>query len=909
MPLSPGTRLGPYEIVAPLGAGGMGEVYRARDSRLGRDVAVKVLPQHLSDNPEVRARFEREAKTVSALNHPNICTLHDVGRASGVAGPGDTDYLVMELVEGETLAQRLAKGPLALAEVVKLGAQVADALDRAHRAGVIHRDLKPGNVMLTRGGAKLMDFGLARSTGLAGPAGGSGVTHAALTQSPTIAGPLTAEGTIVGTFQYMSPEQLEGREADARSDIWALGCVLYEMTSGRRAFEGTSQASLIGSIMNAAPRPLSEMAPTSPPELDRLVRQCLARDPDDRWQSARDLGRELASLVSESGVVRAPQLSPAARRGAWGDARLPWALSALLLLLLVAGGAWFARMQGAGRARHVVSTLLPPRGFAFSVRSGPMAFSPDGSQIAFVVEDSLGATSLWVRSLDASEPRLVPGTVGAAMPFWSPDGHNLGYFADGQLRRTNLSGGAAQVLTSTGLAVGGVWPRNDYILFAESLGRGVMRVPATGGDCTRLLDSARTVMARNPAFPVMLPDGRHFLFAAYVGQMYEGVQDGIYVGPTDGRTPPRLLLPGATAAQLVRPGRLFFWRDGALWEQSFDAGSAKLSGVAVQVAGEVMFDSWLGGAFFSVSPSGNLVYLRGSANAGLAELAWVDRAGRDLSRLAPPANYYSPRLSHDGRKVAVDRSDPISGEGDIWVFDVARTLGDRVTSNPLNETSPAWSNDDSYLYWTSSVGAPRSGAIHGRRLDGTGTEETLLQNENRIAPLDVSHDGRTLLFQRRIPGSATLGRLQLLSLPDRKVSPWPSTSGGESYGRISPDGHWIALVSGETGQDEVYVERFPQGGEKWRVSAAGGTGAAWRGDGRELYFYSPDHYLMSATFRAQPGPELGVPVPLFHTQLRSWGSNAFFDVTSDGQRFLLDRPVRADARSALTLEQGWTPPR
>jgi len=894
--LAAGTTLGPYKILAPLGAGGMGEVYRAHDSRLGRDVAIKVLAQHLATTPEVRARFEREARTISQLNHPHICALYDVGHQDGI------DFLVMELLEGETLAHRLEKGALPVAEVLTLGAQIADALDRAHRAGVVHRDLKPGNVMLTKSGAKLMDFGLARTASVAAAPG-------ALTESPTVSRPLTKEGTIVGTFQYMAPEQLEGKEADARSDIWALSCVLYEMASGRRAFEGASQASLIGAIMNAAPRPLSEMAPMSPPELDRLVRQCLARDPDDRWQSARDLGRELAATGLETGTRRASERGAAVRRGAFAGARVPWALSVALLALLIAGGVWHARTRATGHARHVVSTILPPRGYAFSIGSGPMALSPDGDQIAFVGEDSLGATSLWVRSLDSAEPRMVPGTSGGQMPFWSPDGRDLGYFANGQLRRIGVSGGSAQVLAQTGLPNGGVWSRDGFILFAGGQGMGIQRVPAAGGECTSVLDSARTVTAKAPSWPVLLPDGQHYLFAAFVSQLVEGAQDGVYAAALDGRTPPRLLLPGVTAVQYAPPGRLFFWREGALWEQPFDAGSMKLSGAVVQVVNEVMFDSWFGGAFFSVSPSGDVVYLRGSASAGLAELAWVDRAGHDLGRLAPPANYYSPRISHDGRKVAVDRSDPVSGEGDIWIFDVARKLGDRITSNPLNESVPAWAPDDSHLYWMSAVGAQGMGDIHARRLDGTGVEETLLHGDRRRFPMDVSPDGRTLLVQSRRAGVLTQGSLELLSLPDRKLSPWPSTSGGEYYGRISPDGQWIAVVSRETGQDEIFVERFPRGGEKWRVSTAGGIGVAWRADGRELFYYSPDHQVMSVSFRAQPVPEIGVPAPLFHTQLRTYGSAAFFDVTAGGQRFLLVRPVRADAGAALTLEQGWNPPR
>ncbi len=898
MPMSPGTRLGPYEITAPLGAGGMGEVYRARDTRLGRDVAVKVLPQHLNQQPEILARFEREAKTISSLNHPNICTLFDVGRE------GETDYLVMELIEGDTLAQRLAKGAMPIADVLKIGSQIADALDRAHRAGVIHRDLKPGNVMLTRSGAKLMDFGLARATGLTGPGSGSSLTRTALTQSPTVAGPLTAEGAIVGTFQYMSPEQLEGKEADARSDIWALGCVLYEMASGRRAFEGASQASLIGSIMNAAPRPLAETAPMSPPELDRLVRQCLTRDADDRWQSARDLGRELAMLGSISGTSGSAVRGPAVCTSAPASAKLAWGVAGVLLALLIATGWWALRANGNGATPHVVSTLLPPHGYSYSAAAGPMVFSPDGRQLAFIAEDSVGTTSLWVRELDNAVPRQLAGTDGAQMPFWSPDGRDLGYFTGSDLRRMPVSGGAPQVLAKAGLAQGGSWARDGQIYFVPGLGKGIQRVPAAGGDIATVVDTARTEMARTPAWPCLLPDGKHMLFVSYVSQTMNGARDGLYMIALDGRSAPQLLLPDAMMAQYVAPGRLYFWRNSALWVQAFDAGARKLSGVASKVQDGVLFETLAGAAFFAVSPAGDVVSMQGSADAGLAEVVLVDRAGHDIERIAPPANYYAPRLSHDGRRFAIDRSDPVSGEGDIWVFDIARKVGDRITSNPLNETSPVWAPDDSRLYWMSAIGATGSGDIHARDLAG-GAEQLILHRSERSMPLDVSPDGRTIVLQERLLRSAERGTLQTYSLADKSVAPWTSATRDESFGRISPDGQWMAVISSESGQDEVYVERFPQGGERWRVSTAGGIGASWRGDSRELFYYSASREVMSVSFAGKAPPEIGIPKPLFRTPLRTYLTLANFDAMPDGQRFLIVRPVRADAGAAYTLEQGW----
>ena len=436
MSLTPGTRLGPYEIVTPLGAGGMGEVYRARDTRLGRDVAIKVLPEHLSASPDVRARFEREAKTVSSLNHPSICTLFDVGRES------ETDYLVMELVEGETLAARLARGALPTGDVLRLGSQIADALDRAHRAGVIHRDLKPGNVMLTKSGAKLMDFGLARATGTVGPAGGTGATAGIRSQSPTMEQPLTAEGTIVGTFQYMAPEQLEGKEADARSDIWALGCVLYEMATGKRAFEGESHASLISAILRDTPRPLAELAPLSPPGIDRIVSQCLAKDADERWQSAGDLARELRWLTSsssQSGMPAVPARRRVLPRGGLG--MIAGAVVALAALVY-AFGPWNSRHAETPLVRFA---LAAPPGTTLE-QTADAALSPDGRALAFLAADSSGTDHIYVRPLASPDARIVPGTDDGSLPFWSPDSRMLGLFSGGKLRKVSLDGSQPLVL-------------------------------------------------------------------------------------------------------------------------------------------------------------------------------------------------------------------------------------------------------------------------------------------------------------------------------------------------------------------------------------------------------------------------------------------------------------------------------
>jgi len=521
MTLVPGTKLGPYEILSALGAGGMGEVYRARDTRLGRDVAVKVLPGHLSADPAVRARFEREARTISSLNHPHICTLYDVGRE------GDTDYLVMELVEGETLAARLARGPLAVAELLRTGAEIADALDRAHRAGVVHRDLKPGNVMLTRSGAKLMDFGLARATGPTGSSG-SGASIGPLTQSPTVAPPLTAEGAIVGTFHYMAPEQLEGREADERSDLWAMGCLLYEMATGRRAFDGKSQASLIAGIMGGEPVPILQVAPVAPPALDRVVRACLAKDPADRLQSAHDVKLQLSWIVEGGSAADAPRPAVTRRRG---REALAWLVAAAGLG--VAAAALLLARRPAPDAPSVHAFLGPPPGVLFSSSTDqplPLAISPDGTRIAFCARNGEGPDLLWVRSLGAQDARAIPGTEGAEGPFFSPDGRSLGFFAKGKLKRVDVAGGPVITLTEGLDPRGGSWNEGGVILFTAGSSGPVSRIAADGGavSAATALDAERGESTHR--YPHFLPDGRHFLYLARRAGAGAGESPTIYAG-------------------------------------------------------------------------------------------------------------------------------------------------------------------------------------------------------------------------------------------------------------------------------------------------------------------------------------------------------------------------------------------
>ena len=810
MPLAAGTLLGPYEIIAPLGAGGMGEVFRARDTRLGRDVAVKVLPQHLSSNPEVRARFEREAKTVSSLNHPNICTLFDVGRES------ETDYLVMELIEGETLAQRLSKGALAGPEVLKLGVQISDALDRAHRAGVIHRDLKPGNVMLTKSGAKLMDFGLARATGMAGPAAGSGVTMATLTQSPTVAQPLTAEGTIVGTFQYMAPEQLEGKEADARSDLWALGCVLYEMATGRRAFEGKSQASLITSIMGSQPASLSQVAPLAPPGLERLVQACLAKDPADRLQSAHDIRMQLAWLAEGGSQAGVPAPVAAHRRN---RERLAWMLAAVALLA-AAGLTWRTLGSQATRREAIQTLIESPRDHEISFRHSDVVISPDGRTIVFAADDAL-----WIRPLGSEAAIRLDGTDGAFRPFWSPDSRTIAYFDRDKLMRIPATGGSPTSVCDAPSGRGGTWTPDGTILFAPASGGALERVSASGGDATALtsLDAGRHESAHR--FPFILPDGDHFLYASL-----PGTPNGwdTYVGSLHSHTVKRLLTARSVAIY-AEPGFLLFERDGHVLAQRFDASRLELTGPPVSIADAPQPSDLDAEPVVSASRSGRLAILRSEPANTHLELR--DLSGATISKFElPPAPWRVSSVSPDGRRAAVVKGD------ELWIVDLARSVPMRFATDLASSPSTAWSPDGNRIAFIARHGEREELFIAG--MDGR-VELVPTTSEMFKTVYSWSRDDRIAFGAQNVETGQDLWILPLSG--DRKPVPYLRSPANEGWGRISPDGRWLAYMSDETGGSEIYVQSFPEPGRKVRVSIDGGMYPTWLDGGRRLSYLDLAH--------------------------------------------------------------------
>jgi eukaryotic-like serine/threonine-protein kinase len=889
VPLANGARLGPYEILGALGAGGMGEVYRARDTRLGRDVAIKVLPAHLSASPEVRARFEREARTISQLNHPHICTLYDVGHQD------DVDYLVMELLEGETLAHRLEKGPLPLAEVLRLGIQIAEALDRAHHSGIVHRDLKPGNVMLTKGGAKLMDFGLARATGLVPLAG-------AETESATVSRPLTAEGTVVGTFQYMAPEQLEGKEADARADIWALGCVLYEMATGKRAFEGASQASLIAAVLEHEPAAITALRPASPPVLDHVVRGCLAKDPAERWQSARDVIRELEWVLAAGSGAGLP--APVAVRRRWRE-RLAWGIVVAAVATAVVALVALQRARRPTERRLVRLAVTAPSGGTLVNDVSASAISPDGRLLVFTVMDPAGAMRLWLRPLDSLTAQPLPGTEGATFPFWSPDSRVVAFFAQGKLRKVPAAGGAPAVICDAGEGRGGSWSKDGVIVFAPQAMGPLLRVSADGAGATEV---ARPHAARGETglrFPCFLPDGRHFL---YVSLLLKQRDYDVYLGALDSKEP-RRVMSALSAPVYAEPGYLLFALADRLVAQRFDGSTLQPVGPVVPLADAPPPSNFAAGVALSASANGVLAHSASSPPE--TELVWLDRAGRQTGRvLLPPGSYSNPSLSPDGRFATVARFNSYASY-DLWLVDLQRAVTTRLTFDGLvsggnfGSDPVVWSPDSTrvaYRRWQSG-----RTDVYQMLASGAGQPEPLVQSDVVFkGPVAWSPDGKYLVFSQQSEG----GQYDLWLLPlhgDRTPVPYLRTPFTEDLAALSPDGRWVAYDSDETGRPEIYVRSFPEPGEKYRVSTSGGMIAQWSRDGKKLAFFSlgPYYYgsgpIYVVDVETKPTFKAGTPRVLFTPRPDLSGPVA----TADLSRFLATAPTEGATPASITITLNW----
>jgi Tol biopolymer transport system component len=865
LPLSPGFRLGPYEIVSPLGAGGMGEVYRARDTRLERTVAVKVLAPHMSASVEVRQRFEREAKTISQLSHPHICALYDVGRE------GETEYLVMELLEGETLSERLAKGALPLEQTLRYGIEIAGALDKAHRQGIVHRDLKPGNVMLTKSGVKLLDFGLAKAMAPAARGG-------SLTALPTQQG-LTQEGTILGTFQYMAPEQLEGKEADGRTDIFGFGAVLYEMATGEKAFSGTSQASLISAIMQNDPPPISAIAPMTPPALDRVVKTCLAKDPEERWQSAADIKRELKWIAegSQAGVPAPVALRRRIReRALWAAALLATVAIATAVILL-------RRREAPSRPVHL--SLATPPGAPFQFFDS-VTVSPDGRRLVFVAHAADGKTSLWVRSLDSLSAEPLAATDGAQSPFWSPDSAWIGFFADGKLKKIEASGGSPQVLADAPEGYGGTWNQEGIIVFAPGRLTPLYRVSASGGapaPATKL--GAREEAHRWPSF---LPGGERFVF---LGDAWRTEDHSLRVGSLRSLESEKLLGSFVSNVVFARPGYLLFVRGGGLVAQRFDAGRARLFGDPAALGQEIKDLGPQGHHFdFSTSDTGTLTFQ--SASPGL-RLNWFDRSGKRLEAVGQPGRYGLIELSPDGQRVAYERLDADGRRLDIWALDLVRGATSRVTSGGGGgDFAPVWSPDGRRILFGRGLGG-----IY-ETPSGGGAERLVVGSEHPRTPESWSPDSRALLFSD--VSTKNKGDLWILPLTGGgKPTPIVRTPADENASQFSPDGRWLAYVSAETGQSEVYIQAVSDPSTRRQVSTGAGRRPRWRGDGRELFYMSGDK-LMAVELRQGAPLEVGVPKELLKVS-----SGEDYAATRDGQRFLFTTHLQ-EIPPPPTVVLNWT---
>jgi serine/threonine protein kinase len=891
MQVSPGSRLGPYEIIAPLGAGGMGEVYRARDTRLSRDVAVKVLLQHLSTSDEIRSRFEREAKTVSGLNHPNICVLYDVGRE------GDTDYLVMELMEGETLATRLAQGALSMPEVLRIGSEIADALDCAHRAAVVHRDLKPGNIMLTKSGAKLMDFGLARATGLGGPASDSSATVAALSQSPTVA-PLTAEGTIVGTFQYMSPEQLEGKETDKRTDVWALGCVLYEMCSGRRAFDGQSQASLISSIMGSEPTPISQLTPMAPPALDRLVAGCLAKNPADRLQSAHDIRLQL-SWISEGGSQAGVPKRVAKQRRS--RERLAWIVASVAIM--AAAVATFFALRPTPDPPPVQAFLEPPPGVLFSSsvdKPLPLAISPDGTMVAFCARTGEGPDVLWVRSLGLDDARPLDGTEGAQGPFFSADGRSLGFIADAKLKRIAVTGGPVITLVDNVDPRGATWNSDDVILFTKSSFGPVSRVAADGGPLTAATVLDTTLGEVTHRYPFFLPDGRRFLYLARRGGAGAGESPKIYVGELGSSERTAVLDVACNVA--YASGHLIYVRGTILAAQRFDPGSLKVTGPAVPLVDDARMDERFSRGVFAASSNGVLICMTGN-NLGRTQLRWLDRTGQSLGDVGEPADYTyggTPHISPDGSSAVIPIANRDRGVSDVWMVDLESGRRRKLTVDTKDHPGAQWLPDGKSVAVMTQTRTLR--ALDVITTDGTQSRRILDGQNSGVWPRSARGD--LLLYESGVEGTTT--NIYVIPTSGKEDPQRFAASETSTWGpQFSPDGRLIAYVSEETGRPEVFVAVYPEPGGRWQVSQRGGSQPRWSGDGSELFYRDPENFIVSVSIdETTSGFQTGAETRLF--QFHGAGLSWCYDVAPDGERFLVTTPLEADLASPVTLITDWT---
>jgi len=886
-----GTKIGAYEVIALIGAGGMGEVYRARDTRLNRDVALKVLPEAFAANPERMARFEREAKLLASLNHPNIAAIY------GLEVSGAIRALVMELVEGPTLADRVASGPVPLDETLPIVRQVADAVEYAHDHNTIHRDLKPANIKVTaEGTVKVLDFGLAKALA-------DEPTEADMSNSPTLSMAATMQGVILGTAAYMSPEQARGRKVDRRADVWAFGCVFYELLSGQRVFAGEDVSETLAWVLARDPS-LDGLPANTPPAIRSLLRRCLERNLKRRLQNMGEARIVIEDVLSGAAPVEAVA---AQRKGLAGNARVAWLVAGVAVVVAALGWGAFAYFRRAPEEQKAVRFLVPPPD-TWSVAQfanpgelvpAPLAISPDGNRIAFVARGSDAKTQLWVRPLDSLSAQSLAGTEGASSPFWSPDSRFLGFFAGGKLKKIEVAGGPPVTLCDGG--GGGAWSRDGVIVFTPVQNAALQRVSAAGGvPSTATTLGEGELSHRRPAF---LPDGRHFLYYASGGaENRDAGATGIYLASLDAAERKLLFNPDSSNVVYSR-GHLIFLRETTLMAQPFDAGSLELTGDAFPIAEEIRTTgSNPPVGLFAASEDGVLGYLRGTEAAG-TQLVWMDRAGKQIGTLGDLASYNHPTLSPDGKRLSVSIFDSTRRTGDIWIYDVARGLRTQFTFDPASELRSHWSPDGSRIVFNSG----RKGHIdlYQKASDGSGTEEILFEDNFEKQPLGWSPDGRSILYFR---SGGTAGSNDLFVVPvsgDRKPVPFLQTPFQDNSSVFSPDGRWIAYASNESGRFEVYVAPYPGPGGKWRISTAGGDWPRWRRDSTEIYYLAADNRtLMAASVNGKGSSfEVGAVKPLFEAP-RVGGYH--YDVTADGQRFLVNKAPEQTASVPITVVVNWT---
>ncbi len=885
MTLDAGTKLGPYEVVAPLGAGGMGEVYRAKDTRLDREVAIKVLPSHLTANRELKQRLEREAKAISKLSHPNICTLYDIGNENGV------DFLVMEYLEGETLAQRLSRGPMPLADMLRYAAEIASALDKAHRAGVVHRDLKPGNILLNIAGAKLLDFGLAKSA----------PGRSALSSAPdaaTLTEPLTSKGTIVGTFQYMAPEQLEGKEADARTDIFAFGAVLYETATGKRAFEGKSRASLIASIMSAQPRAISELQPMTPPALDHLVQNCLAKDPDERVQTAHDIRLQLDWICDERSTIGLPE--QVGRRGHYVIAGM--AACVVLGVLITLGIVSWSQgrddgqpVRSSGTAIHSVIELPKTASLAMGSASigfdSPLiALSPDGTQLVYVGRSDSGRR-LYRRDMASfDDPVPIPGTEGAAYAFFSPDGEWLGFLTDDKLKKVSVRTGDLQTLCNARAAQRATWTRDDVIYFVDRLGTKVWSISASGGSAKSFITS----YAGHETTSQILPDGR----AALATRWSRGIsldRGDIVLTDLGSTEEKRVLIESGYDARYIPTGHLLFARGGNLLAAEFDLERREVTSDPVPVIRGVSTDSLFGHIQLDVSDTGTLVFIPGGERS-LGKIAWIDRQGETEFMAMDPGIYGVFDLAPDDSRLAVHVADV---NDYILVYDLDRQEGRRVIGAG-NDGWPVWSSDGSMIAF-SSGGAGESRKIFTKRVAAREDPLEVMDLESYFAPTSWSPDHEILAVDHFTLADTRIG---FVSVTARAAAQWIQSDGVSYWGAaFSPNGKWVAYVSDETGRYEVYLRSYPDASTVHQISVDGGYEPVWCTKCDELFYRNGDQW-MAVRISLEPEPTWEQPRLVFQTDFIDTMGRSY-DISSDGQKLFVVKRTEPETRTKVHVITNW----